>query len=124
MGKNIVIISTRESKCGSTVFKNTPLNYVHECDLPRITLLSSSTNDDVIEKAVLKFNLNNKRSDLGFQIITMLYKIETVYSSLYGGLRMSSMEFGIKRSASFFCRKVVRKLWRLSYYSLQSAVHN
>ena len=41
-------------------FKNMHINCVHECDLLGITLSSSRTN--VIEKAVMKFNMNSNES--------------------------------------------------------------
>ena len=40
-------------------FKNMPIKCVHECDLLGITLSSSRTTANVIEKAVMKFNMKS-----------------------------------------------------------------
>ena len=40
-------------------FKGSPINCVHECDLLVITLASNRTTGNVIEKAIMKFNINS-----------------------------------------------------------------
>ena len=40
-------------------FDGSPINCVHECDLLGITLSSNRTTDNVIEKAVMKFNIKS-----------------------------------------------------------------
>ena len=40
-------------------FKNMPINCVHECDLLGITLSSSKTTANIIEKAVMEFNMKS-----------------------------------------------------------------
>ena len=54
-------------------FKNMPINCVHECDLLGITLSSSRTTANVIEKAVMKFNMRSNENNHGFQIVAMFY---------------------------------------------------
>ena len=39
---------------------STAINCVHQCDLLGITLSSNRTTDNVIEKAVMKFNISNE----------------------------------------------------------------
>ena len=47
-------------------FDGSPINCVHECDLLGITLSSNRTTDNVIEIAVMKFNIKSNEvfSDL------------------------------------------------------------
>ena len=45
-------------------FDSSPINCVHECDLLGITLSSNRTTDNVIEKAVMKFNINIKSNEV------------------------------------------------------------
>ena len=40
-------------------FDGSLINCVHECDLLGITLLNNRSTDNVIEKAVMKFNLES-----------------------------------------------------------------
>ena len=40
-------------------FKGSPINFAHECDLFGITLSRNRTIDNIIEKAVIKFNIKS-----------------------------------------------------------------
>ena len=50
-------------------FKNIPINYVHECDLLGIQLSCSRTSDNVIEKAVMKFNIKSNEVISDFKLL-------------------------------------------------------
>ena len=47
------------------------MNCVHECDLPGITVSSSRTTDNAIQRAVMKFNMKSNEvfSDFFYNII-------------------------------------------------------
>ena len=55
-------------------FKNMPRNRVHECDLLGITLSSSRTTDNVIEKAVMKFNMKSNEIITDFELLPCYIK--------------------------------------------------
>ena len=44
-------------------FKNTPIGYVHECDLPGITLTNRRINNNILEKAIMEFSMKSKISN-------------------------------------------------------------
>ena len=50
-------------------FKNMPINCVHECDLLGITVSSSRTTDNVLEKAVMKFNMKSNEIITDFKLL-------------------------------------------------------
>ena len=75
-----MISKRRESVNTAPLYlKNMHIDCGNECDLVGITLSSIRTSDNVIEKAVMKFNMKSKQNNHGFQIFTMLY----VYNFLY-----------------------------------------
>ena len=51
-------------------FKGSPLNCVHECDSLAITLSSNITTDNVIEKAVMKFNIKSNEVFSDFKLLS------------------------------------------------------
>ena len=55
-------------------FKNMPINCVHECDLLAITLSSSRTNNNVIEKAVMQFNMKSNEVMSDFKLLQCYIK--------------------------------------------------
>ena len=55
-------------------FQNMPINCVHECDLLGITLSSSRTTDNVIEKAVMKFNMKSNEIITDFKLLPCYIK--------------------------------------------------
>ena len=58
----------------SLYFKNMPINCVHECDLLGITLSSSRTTANVIEKAVMKFNMKSNEIITDFKLLPCYIK--------------------------------------------------
>ena len=55
-------------------FKDMPINCVHECDLLGITLSSSRTTANVIEKAVMKFNMKSNEIITDFKLLPCYIK--------------------------------------------------
>ena len=51
-----------------------PINSVHECDLLGITLSSSRTTDNVIEKEVMKFNMKSSEVISDFKLLPCYIK--------------------------------------------------
>ena len=68
-----------------------PMNWVHECDLLGITLSSSRTTDNVIEKEVMKFNMKSNEVISDFQLLPCY--IILIRNCLQLFVRMSAMEF-------------------------------
>ena len=96
-------------------FKNMPINCVHECDLLGITLSSSRTTANVIEKAVVKFNMKSKEIITDFKLLACYIKSKlftTFYTNTY---KCQLWNFESREVHNFYVawRKVVRKLWRL-----------
>ena len=92
-------------------FRNMPINCVHECDLLGITLSSSRTTDNVIEKAVMKFNMKSNEILLCY----IKSKLFTTWCTDAYGCQLWNFE-----------SREVHNLyvaWRKDY-SLQSATHN
>ena len=50
-------------------FNGSPINCVHECDLLGITLSSNRTPDNVIENAVMKFNIKSNEVFSNFKLL-------------------------------------------------------
>ena len=50
-------------------FDGSPINCVHECDLLGITLSSNRSTDNVIEKAVMKFNIKSNEVFSDFKLL-------------------------------------------------------
>ena len=50
-------------------FNGSPINCVHACDLLGITLSSNRTTDNVIEKAVIKFNFKGNEVFSDFKLL-------------------------------------------------------
>ena len=86
--------------------KNMPINCVHGCDLLGITLSSSRTADNVIEKAVMEFNMKSNEVISDFKLLSCYIK-----SKLF----------------TTFCtdawRIVMRKLWRFPYITHCNLLH-
>ena len=55
-------------------FKGSPINCVHECDLLGIILSSNRTTDNVIEKAVMKFNIKSNEVYSYFKLLPCYIK--------------------------------------------------
>ena len=55
-------------------FNGSPINCVHECDLLGITLSSNRTTDNVIEKAVMKFNIKSNEVFSDFKLLPCYIK--------------------------------------------------
>ena len=55
-------------------FKDSPINCVHECDLLGITLSRNRTTDNVIEKAVMKFNIKSNEVFSGLKLLPCFIK--------------------------------------------------
>ena len=70
-----------------------PINHVHECDLLGITLSSSMTTVNAIEKAVRKFNIKSNEIISDFKLLPCYFKSKLFTTFLYGCLRMSAIEF-------------------------------
>ena len=58
-----------------------PINCVHECDLLGITLSSSRTTDNVIEKAVMKFNMKSNEVISDFKLLPCYIKSKTLFTT-------------------------------------------
>ena len=84
----------------------THINCVHECDLPGMALLSSRTTDNVIERAVKKFNMKS--------------------NEVISDLRLSVMNFKLREVHYLYIAwtKAVRKLWRTKYCNLLHKINN
>ena len=68
-------------------FKNMPINCVHECNLLGMTLSSSRTTDNVIEKKVMKFNMKSTEVISDFKLISCYIKLKlftTICTDGYG----------------------------------------
>ena len=55
-------------------FDGSPINCVHECDLLGITLSSNRSSDNVIEKAVMKFNIKSNEVFSDFKLLPCYIK--------------------------------------------------
>ena len=51
------------------ILKARPINFVHECYLLGITLASNRTADNVLEKAVMKFNIKSNEVFTDFKLL-------------------------------------------------------
>ena len=74
-------------------FKNMPINCVHECDLLGITLSSSRTTANVIEKAVMKFNMKSNEIITDFKLLPCYIKSKLIYN--YFVLMLTDVSYGI-----------------------------
>ena len=74
-------------------FKNMPINCVHECDLLGITLSSSRTTANVIEKAVMKCNMKSNEIITDFKLLPCYIKANLFTTFCTDAIRMSAMEF-------------------------------
>ena len=55
-------------------FDGSPINCVHECDLLGLTLSSNRSTDNVIEKAVMKFNIKSNEVFSDFKLLPCYIK--------------------------------------------------
>ena len=55
-------------------FDDSPINCVHECDLLGIPLSSNRTTDNVIEKAVMKYNIKSNEMFSDFKLLPCYIK--------------------------------------------------
>ena len=73
-------------------FKNMPINCVHECDLLGITLSSSRTTANVIEKAVMKFNMKSNEIITDFKLLPCYIKSKLFTTFV---LMLTDVSYGI-----------------------------
>ena len=109
----------------SLYFKNMPINCVHECDLLGITLSNRRTTANVIEKAVMKFNMksNEKISDFKLLPRYIKSKLFTTFCTDAYGRQLWNFESREVHNLYVAWRKVVRKLWRLPYITHCNLLH-
>ena len=62
-------------------FNGSPINCVHECDLFGITLSSNRTTDNVIENAVMKFNIKSNEVFSDFKLLSCYIKSKTFFTT-------------------------------------------
>ena len=106
-------------------FKNMPINCVHECDLLGITLSSSRTTANVIEKAVMKFNMKSNEIITDFKLLPCYIKSKlfTTFCTDAYGCQLWNFESREVHNFDVAWRKVVRKLWRLPYITHCNLLH-
>ena len=106
-------------------FKNMPINCVHECDLLGITLSSSRITDNVIEKAVMKFNMKSNEIITDFKMLSCYIKSKLFTTFCTGAYGCHLWNFESREC--IICMslggKVVRKLWRLPYITHCNLLH-
>ena len=82
-----VVFKRREIVNVAPLYFNSPINCVYECDLLGITLSSNRTTDNVIEKAVMKFNIKSNEVFSDFKLLPCYIKSKlftTVCIDAYG----------------------------------------
>ena len=106
-------------------FKNMPINCVHECDLLGITLSSSRTTANVIEKAVMKFNMKSNEIITDFKLLPCYIKSKLFTTFCTDAYGCQLWNFESREVHNFYVawRKVVRKLWRLPYITHCNLLH-
>ena len=106
-------------------FKNMPINCVHECDLLGITLSSSRTTVNVIEKAVMKFNMKSNEIISHFKLLPCYIKSKLFTTFCTDAYGCQLWNFESREVHNFYVawRKVVRKLWRLPYITHCNLLH-
>ena len=72
--KYMIFKSCKSVNMALLYLKNMHINCVHECDLLGITLSSNRTTDNVIEKAVLKFNMESNEVISDFKLLPCYIK--------------------------------------------------
>ena len=106
-------------------FKTMPINCVHECDLLGITLSSSRTTANVIEKAVMKFNMKSNEIITDFKLLPCYIKSKLCTTFCTDAYGCQLWNFESREVHNFYVawRKVVRKLWRLPYITHCNLLH-
>ena len=101
-------------------FDGSPINCVHECDLLGITLSSNRSTDNVIEKAVMKFNIKSNEVFSDFKLLPCYIKSKLFTTFCIDAYGCQLWNFESKEVHNFYVawRKAVRKLWRLPYTTL------
>ena len=102
-----------------------PINCVHECDLLGITLSSSKTTANVIEKAVMKFNIKSYEIITDFKLLICYIKTKLFTTFCTDAYGCQQWNFESREGHIFYVawRKVVRKLWRLPYITHCNLLH-
>ena len=102
-----------------------PINCVHECELLGITLSSSRTTDNVIEKAVMKFNMKSNEVISDFKLLPCYIKSKRFTTFCTDAYRSQLLNFKTRNVHNFYVawRKVVLKLWRLPYITHCNLLH-
>ena len=102
-----------------------PINCVHECDLPGITLSSSRTTANVIERAVMKFNMKSNEIITDFKLLPCYIKSKLFTTFCTDAYGCQLWNFESREVHNFYVawRKVVRKLWRLPYITHCNLLH-
>ena len=100
-------------------FDGSTINCVHECDLLGITLSSIRSTDNVIEKAVMKFNIKSNEvfSDLKWLPCYIKSKLFTTFVLMH-----TDVSYGISNLKQYIIF-IVRKLWRLPYTTHCNLLH-
>ena len=93
-------------------FDGSPINCVHECDLLGITWSSNRTTDNVIEKAVMKFNIKSNEVFLDFKLLPCYIKSKLFTTFCIDAYGCQLWNFESKEVHHFYVawRKAVRKL--------------
>ena len=93
-------------------FDGLPINCVHDCDLLGITLSSNRTTNNVIEKAVMKFNIKSNEvfSDLKLLLCYIKSKLFTTFCIDAYGCQLWNFEPKGVHHFYVAWRKAVRKL--------------
>ena len=106
-------------------FDGSPINCVHECDLLGITLSSNIITDNVIEKAVMKFNIKSNEVFSDFKLLPCYIKSKLLKTFCIDAYECQLWNFESKEVHHFYVawRKAVRKLWRLPYTTHCNMLH-
>ena len=90
-----------------------PINCVHECDIHGITLSSRITTDNVIEKAVMKFNMKSNEviSDFKFIPCYIKSKLFTTFCTAAYGCQLWKFESREVHNFYVAWRKVLYVKW-------------
>ena len=106
-------------------FDGSPINFVHECDLLGITLSSNRSTDNVIDKAVLKFNIKSNEVFSDFKLLPCYIKSKLFTTFCIDAYGCQLWNFESKEVHNFYVawRKVVCKLWRLPYTTHCNLLH-
>ena len=109
----------------SLYFAGSPINCVHECDLLGIPLSSNRSTDNVIEKAVMKFNIKSNEVFSDFKLLPWYRKSKLFTTFCIDAYRCQLWYFESKEVHHFYVawRKAVHKLWRLPYTTHCNLLH-